>query len=109
MIGSQPWGPADATDRIRRIARDDNFTIVLTDHAKAQMELRDLIVGDVRYVLKNGFVYEQPEPSTRPEFFKYKVENRSPNGGARSVRVISIPDESHVWIKVVTVMWVDES
>lgn len=69
---------------------------------------RDLLVSDVLFVLKHGFVYEPPEPSSRPELFRYKVETRTPNSGNRIVRVIAIPDEPRCWIKVVTVMWADE-
>ena len=71
------------------------------------MDERDLITGDIKYVLQNGFVFEHPEASTRTGFYKYKVENRSPNSGARTVRVIAIPDPERIWIKAVTVMWVD--
>ena len=63
----QPWNPGDATDIIRAIANSE-FTLHLTDHAKEQMELRGLTTGDVLHLLKHGFVYEPPEPSTRKRF-----------------------------------------
>ena len=85
------------------------FAIVWTAHAKEQMALRDLIAGDAIYVLKHGFVYANPTSSTRSGLYKYLVENRSPNSGARVIRVVAIPDEAGLSIKVVTVMWVDET
>lgn len=72
------------------------------------MAARDLIVGDVLYILKNGFVYEDPEPATQPKLFKYKIETRTPNSNNRSVRIVIIPDCNTCWIKIVTVMWADE-
>ena len=108
MSDKQPWVPAIATTAIREMARGSKFRITLTEHAKDQMADRDLLVGDVMYVLKNGFVYEEPEPSTKVGLFKYKVENRTPNSGNRPVRIIAIPDKAGAWIKVVTVMWVDK-
>jgi hypothetical protein len=60
------------------------------------------------YALKNGFVYEEPELSTRPGYFRYAVESKTPNSGSRRVRVIVIPDKKGCLLKIVTVMWVDE-
>ena len=104
----QPWNPADATDEIRRIARSETMRLTRSDHARERMEERDLLMGDVLYVLKNGFVYENPEPSTQQGLFKYEIESQSPNSGNRSVRIVIIPDSGRCWLKVITVMWVDE-
>lgn len=68
---------------------------------------RDLLVGDVLHVLRRGFVYEDPEPSTRPGFFKYRVEATTPSSDGRTVRVVVIPN-GHRDLKLVTVMWRDE-
>jgi hypothetical protein len=103
----QPWTSADATDEIRRIAKRDDFALVLTKHAREQMVERELIVGDVLYVLKQGFVLSPAQESTRPGFCKYAVQSRSPNSGSRTVKVICIPDPERLHLKVVTVMWVD--
>lgn len=70
------------------------------------MSERDLTTGDVLHVLKYGFVYDQPEQSTRPGYFKYLVEATTPNS-TRSVGVIVIPD-GKCELKIVTVMWRDE-
>ena len=69
---------------------------------------RDLKMGDLLYVLKNGFVYAPPETATQPGLWKYYIETGSPNSGNRVVRAVVIPDVSRNWAKVVTVMWADE-
>lgn len=104
----QPWTPAQATERIRAIARDERFSISFQKHAKDQMLARELILGDVLYLLKNGFVFDQADPSTRRDYFKYKVECRTPNSGNRDVRVVAIPDWRTKETKIITVMWKDE-
>jgi len=38
------------------------------------MEHRGLIMGDILHVLKNGFVYEKAQESTRSGCYKYKIE-----------------------------------
>lgn len=69
---------------------------------------RGIIVSDVLFVLKFGFVLADPEPATRPGFFRYAIENKTPNSDSRDIRLIVIPDQSRTMIKLVTVMWVDE-
>lgn len=107
MAKPQPWKPADATDEIRRLANGEELGLVLTSHAREQMKERDLVVGDVTYILRSGFVYAEPETATRNGYYKYAMESRSPNSGSRTVRTIIIPDPERCHIKVVTVMWVD--
>ena len=41
---------------------------------RIQLRKRELIVGDALHVLKNGHIYIEPEASTLPGFYKYKVE-----------------------------------
>ncbi len=101
------WKPAEATRRINECARRDNFTISLTVHAREQMVARDLIMSDVKHVLKTGFIYEEPEPATREGYFKYRVEGTSPNSDGRTIRIVVIPDGGCA-MKIVTVMWRDE-
>ena len=76
-------------------------------HAFKQMEDRGLIAGDVLYVLKNGFVFVEAQSSTRPELYKYQIENFTPNSESRKVRLVVIPGDDFE-IKVITVMWADE-
>jgi hypothetical protein len=65
-------------------------------------------MGDVLYVLKNGFVFVPAKEATQPSLWKYAIETRTPNSGNRVVRAIIIPDVARVWLKVVTIMWADE-
>lgn len=69
---------------------------------------RGLILSDVLFVLKNGFIFDDPDASTLSGFFKYKMEGRSPNSGSRTLRIVVIPDPKSPQIKVITVMWRDE-
>ena len=103
-----PWTPAQATDRIRGISRDRSLTLTYKLHARERLSERNLVVSDVLYALKNGFVYNEAIPATRPGLFRYRVECRTPNSGSRSVGVVVIPNNSGCYIKVVTVMWIDE-
>ena len=104
---TSPWAPAKATEEIRKLAHQD-FEFNWSWHADEQRLARDLIIGDITHVLKNGFVHEEAEPSTRKGFFKYKVESRSPNSGGRTLRVVVVPQRKPPLFKVITVMWVDE-
>jgi hypothetical protein len=103
----EPWTSAQATDRIRAIARA-NFTLSFKEHALDQIDDRNLIMGDITYLLQNGFVYLDPEEASRKPFWKYQMECTTPNSGNRNVRVVVIPDWKRKGIKVLTVMWADE-
>jgi hypothetical protein len=107
MVKPQPWSPADATIEINAIAKSQRLRIGYTRHARDQMGIRDLAVGDVLFALKRGFVFADAEPSTAPALFKYQIQSRTPNSGNRTVRVVAIPEPESVVIKIVTVMWVD--
>jgi hypothetical protein len=108
MRKPQPWSAADATHAINRIAKSPQLKLSYTLHAKERLAERDLLVGDALFVLKNGFVYIEPEASTQAGLFKYQIESRTPNSNNRVVRAVAIPDEAFCQIKVVTVMWADE-
>jgi hypothetical protein len=103
----QPWSRADATDIIRSIARGEH-TLSITGHASGQMADRGLSSGDVLSVLKNGFVHEPAQESTRTKLYKYLVDGRSPNSGNRVVRVVVLPSINPPELKLITVMWRDE-
>jgi hypothetical protein len=100
--------PAQATEAIRSKARDAKCSIAWTMHAKEQMSARQLLMGDALYVLKEGFVYEPAESASQIGLYKYKIECQTPNSNGRTVRVVAIPSNSCA-IKIVTVMWRDES
>lgn len=104
----EPWTPAQATERIRRIASEDTFCLSLAGHAEDQMEERSIWTPDVLYVLQNGFVYDQPVESTRKGLFKYIMISSTPNSDRREVKVVVIPSLQSAAAKVVTVMWRDE-
>ncbi|MFG1201768.1 hypothetical protein V5F29_05190 [Xanthobacter aminoxidans] len=110
MPRPQPWKPADATDEIRQLANaGDKLTISRTRHFIEQLELRDLLMGDALYVMKHGFVYQEAQASTQDGLFKYRIDSKSPNSGSRALRVVLIPDHARCWIKLITIMWVDEA
>lgn len=104
----QPWKPSDATLIINGIAKDLQCDIAYTLHARERMVQRGLIVSDVLFVLRSGFVYSEPEPSTIDGLYKYLVEGQSPNSGPRYLKLVAVPDEKSRQIKVITIMWRDE-
>lgn len=108
MAKEQPWKPADATLEIRARANGGFDVLSWTAHAEDRMEERDLIMRDILYALKNGFVYDEAKPSTRGRFFKYRVHSQTPNSGNREIGVVVIPDPKSAQLKIVTVMWADE-
>jgi hypothetical protein len=108
VTSDSDWSGKEATDEIRELARSAQLKVSYKIHAKERLAERGLIMSDILYVLKNGFVYEDPVPSTRQGYNKYKLESRSPNSGSRSIRVIVIPDKKSCSLKIVSVMWVDE-
>ena len=106
----QPWKPADATRIINRIARDPSCDLSYTVHVRERLAERSLIISDLLFVLRNGFVYEAPassDESTIKGHFKYKVECQTPNSGSRTLRVVVAPDEISCQIKVINIMWRD--
>lgn len=70
---------------------------------------RGVFIGDVLFLLKNGFVHGDPTPATRPDLYRYEMESRTPNSDGRMIRVVVIPDEKNLICKIVTVMWADET
>lgn len=102
------WTPSEATKFIREIARSKELTISYKLHAKQRMSERDLIVSDVLFALKNGSCLRDPLPTTRAGFNKYEMICLSPNSSRRQVRVVVVPMKDSNYLKIVTVMWVDE-
>lgn len=104
----QPWRPSDATNIINELALDAELTLLITDHATDRMFERSLIMSDLLHVLKRGYVFKEPEPATRDKFFKYSIEQKTPNSDSRTVKVIVIPNCLETKCKIVSVMWKDE-
>ena len=105
----EPWDPANATLKIRQVANDDHFDLMFTEHAAERFQERSLILGDLLYVLKNGTVYEDGTRSTRLGYHKYKIQSRTPNSDLREIALIVVACEGDCCLKIVTVMWVDET
>jgi len=105
--GRNKWSPADASRHLNAMAADPLLNLSLTLHARERLSERGLIMADVLHVLGTGFVYEDPEPASRPDLWRYKIEGLSPNSHGRHVRVVVIPGPGPSF-KIVTVMWKDE-
>lgn len=108
MANRVPWDNKTATKNIRIMAKSKKFGIHYKLHARERLSDRNLIMSDILFVLRNGFVHTSAVESTRAGYHKYAIECRSPNSGGREVRVIVIPDSKTCKLKIVTVMWVDE-
>lgn len=106
--GPGPWNNAEATRRINDCAKSDKLKLSWRVHAKERLREREIAMGDVLYLLKNGFVHEAPEPATREGYYKYLVEGTTPNSGRRALGVVVIPDAKAFELKIVTIMWRDE-
>ena len=89
------------------LAIDDKTNWVLTGRVKERFQERNLLIADIRYLLKFGYVYDDAEESTKNGFWKYKVEGTTPNSETRTLLVVIIPDFQHRTIKMVTVHWKD--
>jgi hypothetical protein len=107
-VSASAWSPRDATDHIRRLAKAPSLELIYKKHASERLAERNIILSDVLYVLKNGFVLEEAVPALRQGFYKYLVQSKSPNSGSRALGVIVIPEPAVSSIKVVTIMWMDE-
>ncbi|OXE35195.1 MAG: hypothetical protein CGW95_15395 [Phenylobacterium zucineum] len=103
------WSPGRATQEINKCAKSDSLSVSWKLHAKEQMRERGIIMGDVLHVLKRGFVYSEPINASRPGYHKYLVEATTPNSDGRAVGVVVIPDDVACELKIITVMWRDES
>lgn len=102
----EPWEPAVATRAINHLASQMDMRLAMKKHALDREDIREIKTPDILHVLKFGFVFKEHQPATRDGFYKYQIEGRSPNSGARFIRICLIPDERNAGIKVLTVMWV---
>jgi len=106
-MGPGIWSTGKATQTINACARSPTLNLSWVRHVKDRLRERGLIMGDALHVLKLGFVLENPQPATRPGYFKYVIEATTPNSGGRTVAVVVIPDGA-CDLKMITVMWKDE-
>ncbi len=61
ISADQHWGPAQATELVKSIASDPESSLTWRRHASQRLHERGLIMSDVLFVLKNGFVREPSE------------------------------------------------
>jgi hypothetical protein len=108
LTTTQPWDVGRATIEIRSIAKNPKLGISYKLHARERLSERSLTVSDVLHALKFGSVYQSPVPATRPGYFRYRMECKTPNSGSRSIGVVVIPAKVGCLIKVISVMWIDE-
>ena len=57
----QPRGPSQAAEYVRRIASDPKSSLTWRRHVLIRLRERGLIMSDVLFVLRNGFVREPSE------------------------------------------------
>lgn len=105
--GPGKWTPAEATNRINAYAKDPTFDLSPAKHVSERLLLRDLMMADLRYLLRWGFVYDEPQSASRQGYYKYKIEGGTPNSANQVLAAIVIPGPPCA-IKVVTIMWRDE-
>lgn len=103
------WTPGQATTQLRSIAKSRSLTMVWTAHARERFVSRGLIMSDILFALRNGFVLIEAKPSTREGYFKYEMHSRTPNSEGREVCCVVVPDKKSTTLKLVTVFWVDEA
>ena len=104
-----PLTPQQATELLNSLGQNDLATVYFTKHALERVEERGITILDARHVIAYGTVLTPPQTSTRKHdnLYKYKIEGRSPNSGAREIGVVAVPSEADMSLKIVSVMWID--
>lgn len=106
---TEPWNPTDATYALREIGKHPALSVAYKVHATQRLAKRGIIVSDILYLLRTGFVYSDARQATQPGYFKYQMEGLTPNSAGRRVGAVVIPNAQYMTVKVVTVFWVDET
>ncbi|WGU40347.1 hypothetical protein [Phenylobacterium sp. NIBR 498073] len=106
-MGPGQWSTGKATQEINACAKSASLNITFVKPVKDRLRERGLIMGDALYVLRRGFVLEDPGTTTRPGFFKYLIEATTPNSEGRTVGILVIPDGCCM-LKLTDVKWRDE-
>ena len=99
---------AKATKEINKLACDPLCNLSKSPHAEERLEERNILTGDLLYLLKKGFIYDVAEASTRKDLWKYRIEGVTPNSNGRTITAIIVPDFKTKHIKIVTCFWKDE-
>ena len=100
---------SEAADRIRKMAADRQCDVSFTKHASERIAERGLIMSDVLWVLRTGFVHDPAKESTVNGLYKYGIEGIAPNSSARAIKIIAVPDGAQNQIKIITVIWKNQS
>ena len=106
---AKKFSPSKATDEVRQLAKTDRLDISKTIHAEDRLSERDILTGDLLHLLRNGFIYEEAEPATRSDLWKYVIEGETPNSAGRILCAVIIPDITNCHIKFVTCYWKDKN
>jgi len=91
-----------AERRIRATAAD-SFNVTLTNHAKERMAEREIVWRDIERTLKDGVVFDEPEPAREGEW-KCKIVLAIRGRRDLGVVVVLRPNGG-LWVK--TVEWED--
>lgn len=107
-VADEPWSPRDATENIWEMSKHPAFSIAYKLHAKTRLDERGLILPDVLFLLRTGFVLNEARPAKTNGYFRYEVQGVTPSSERRKVCSVVIPNYNQCSLKVVTVMWLDE-
>ncbi|MBB3264064.1 hypothetical protein FHW79_001679 [Azospirillum sp. OGB3] len=85
----QPLTPEVATARINAVA-SRGFTLVWDEDVPSKLREKELIIGDLHYVLRVGKVSLPGMACSTALTFKYIVETKTPNWIGKNLRIMAI-------------------
>lgn len=116
MVKNSDFDPEDIKLAIRNVLYLNSNRLYRSDHAMERMEQRGIIMSDLLYLLKNGHVEPEREKATVPnmnweqhKLWKYKITGHTPNSDNRKLQSVFIIPDTKGGIKIVTIMWQDET
>ena len=98
---AEKLSPRKATQQINELSK--------TVHAEERLTEREILSGDLLYLLRNGFIYDAPTQATQPNLWKYVIEGATPNSNSKTLCAAIIPDIEKGHIKIVTCYWKDKN
>jgi hypothetical protein len=105
---NEPWTPTNATYALREIGSHPALSLAYKVHATQRLTQRGIVISDVLYLLRKGFVYSEAITATQRGYYKYVIESVTPNSAGRQIAAVVLPNANTMSIKIVTVYWVDE-
>ena len=100
--------PAKATLRINTWAQTGLLRLNFSQHAKERQFLREFVISDIVYLLKYGFVLDEPSMSEKSYgYYKYVIQGKVLSNLDRVAQGVVIP-LAPARLLVVTVMWKDK-